>query len=130
MVLRGADEVGIDVDGVHEVFAEACAEQRGVVAGAGADLEDAVAVLDGQVLEHSGHEAGQGAGRGGDAGPCGAVYLFGGVRIEGGHERLIAVDGGQVVGCGHAVVLAPYGDAPVVRLLPEPAGHEQMPGHT
>lgn len=60
--MRGVNEVRVNVDGVHELFTESGAQQGGVVAGAGADFEDAVPVLDGEVFQHSGHEAGQGAG--------------------------------------------------------------------
>jgi hypothetical protein len=61
---RGAGSGGdlrVDFHGRYEVFAEPVAEQAGGVAGARADLQDAVAVLDLEVFEHPDDKAGQGA---------------------------------------------------------------------
>jgi hypothetical protein len=69
-------------------------EQRGDVAGRGADLQNAMAVLDGQEPQHAGDHARLGVGRGGDAG---AVRL---AVVELDDDRLVGVDQGESIGLG------------------------------
>lgn len=61
----GIDQVGVDVDARDIARAEAVAQQRGQVAGSGADLQDVVVVGDRELVKHAGGEAGLNAGAGG-----------------------------------------------------------------
>jgi hypothetical protein len=72
------DEVIVDVDTDDRArVADEVGEQRGVVAGPGADLEHTVARLDVQLLEHDGHDRRLGGGADGSTigAPLGRVRL-------------------------------------------------------
>ena len=64
----GLDQVRVDVDGGHRAgAADHGRHQRGVVAGAGADLQDALARAQAELLEHDRHHRRLGGRAGGHA---------------------------------------------------------------
>jgi hypothetical protein len=88
---RSACRVGqgwVELHARHVLRSDALAQQRGVVAGAGADLQDTVSGLEIEGFEHSGHDGRHGAGTGGGARPIDQV----GCRGHLDREYVVCID--------------------------------------
>lgn len=127
---RARGEVLVDLDGGHLAGrAGELGEERGVDAGGGADLQDAVAGLDVGLFEHGGDEAGlRGRGqRGAIGGAAGDDNLWGvgGFQVDFGQEQVSRdrAERGFDLGGSECAPAADVGDQVVAELLGGSAGH-------